>query len=293
MPLPSNPHPIVSAFSKSLQLNDSKHKGEKKTGLQKTLQVLGWRNRHSQAENYPIEIKSPKEYNFQVKQEQRGEVENTYGTGATVWPAALVLVKYLEHLVSQEGSTATKTFDGLMNIADFGAGTGVTSIAAALLFPGSFVLCTDGCDMVVELAKENVKNMSSKKCEKEEDDIVQVESSNILTTKYWWGDGTLKETLKNNKGSDAKFDVILVADCVLPKLYPIIPLIDGLDECMSQTSVAFCTYEHRYYPEYDPKVYFCQHAAKKGLKVEQIPTANQHPIYSVDDIEIWKITRDH
>ncbi len=109
--LPSSAHPIVDAFTASLKTEAGTRtksgKVKRSSNLQKVSQVLGWRNRFSQSEYYPIELslpgvkvdmsKSEAEIvvSFQVKQFQRGEVENTYGTGATVWPASLVLLKYL------------------------------------------------------------------------------------------------------------------------------------------------------------------------------------------------------
>ncbi len=110
--LPTSAHPIVNAFTASLKNEGStstkRGKVKKSSNLQKVSQVLGWRNRFSQSEYYPIELSLPTGMNidrtkleteavvnFQVKQFQRGEVENTYGTGATVWPASLVLLKYL------------------------------------------------------------------------------------------------------------------------------------------------------------------------------------------------------
>jgi len=78
----------------------------------------------------------------------------------------------------------------------------------------------------------------------------------------------------------------------LPKLYPIAPLVDALDECMSDSTVAYLTYEHRYYPKYDPKDHFIHLATEKNLIVRQVPTGKQHPIYSVDDIEVWEVRRN-
>jgi hypothetical protein len=86
-------------------------------------------------------------------------------------------------------------------------------------------------------------------------------------------------------------DLTCFADCVLPKLYPIAPLVDALDHCMSTSTVAYCTYEHRFFPEYHPKEHFIDLCAKRGLEVSQIPMEGQHAVYSVDDIEVWKITR--
>jgi hypothetical protein len=82
-------------------------------------------------------------------------------------------------------------------------------------------------------------------------------------------------------------------DCVLPKLFPIDDLIQALCECTTTSTVAYCSYEKRYFPNYDPKHYFIQHAALKGFSVRQVPANEQHPLYSVDDIEIWEITQMH
>ena len=80
------------------------------------MRTAGWRNRYSQAEYYPVDlvvVRQEKEeeevannnnnnssissrrrrVQFNVLQVQRGEVEGTYGTGATVWPAAMVMLK--------------------------------------------------------------------------------------------------------------------------------------------------------------------------------------------------------
>ena len=120
-PLPGKPHPIVNAFTQQLNNNyDSSSTHSKQNQqhqrrrpqskhLQKVSQVLGWRNRFSQSEYYPVELSlsqcttsglnkesvsgsgsgsgSGSDSNlgsFEVKQIQRGEVENTYGTGTYI-----------------------------------------------------------------------------------------------------------------------------------------------------------------------------------------------------------------
>ena len=102
---------------------------------------------------------------------------------------------------------------------------------------------------------------------------------------------------KHSKSIQSNLLHLSILDCVLPKLYPIAPLVDALDKCMSTSTftrtgtVAYCTYEHRYYEPYNPKQYFIDLCHEKSLEVKQIPTEDQHPIYSVDDIEVWQITR--
>ena len=187
-------------------------------------------------------------------------------------------------------------------VGDLGSGTGVTSIAAALLLPKSHTICTDGCEKVVGLAKENcltVQNtISLNKCGDKDVQLCQLDeqhqyhigSSTIHVSRYWWGDGSILKDLEEYK-KGASFDILLVSDCVLPKLYPIEPLVDGLNECMSEDTVAYLTFEDRYFHEYHPKTFFINLATERGLQVKQIPTECQHPVYSVDDIEVWEIRR--
>lgn len=348
--------------------------------IQKVSQTLGWRNRYSQSTFYPLEVKyneihkhvtsntsnnsncstanttasSMATTTLQIKQVQRGEIENTFGTGATVWPASVVLVKYLEHLVlshsrqerqeSQSQSPLLDLFcvqnDDLnridnkcrISIADLGSGTGVTSIALAFLLGfshpnecnnsvGPFIVCTDGIDSVVDLARENVENTikdlvplkessvtkekmtnnesvvkttCASESESSSDKIYKIGQSQIKVRKYLWGDGTmLKELKSKNDDNGHRFDIILVSDCVLPRLYPIQPLVDAIDELSGPRTVTYLSYEYRYYPEYDPKEFFAALARDKGLHVRTIPIEEQHPIYSVDDIEIWEVRRQN
>ena len=240
--------------------------------IQKRIQTLGWRNRYSQDAFYPITLQhaitnnSKEPCSFQVRQVQRGEVEGTYGTGATVWPASMVLLKYLE---KHACSLLEKK-----HVVDLGSGTGVTSFAAALL-GASHVICTDGEPPVVQLAKDNLQLV---KQQLPNDVIVDVEL-------YWWGSGP-------TPGGDGFCDVVLVSDCVLPKLYPIAPLVEAIDQLLSKPkSVAILSYEIRYYPEYDPRVKFRELASSKGLLVEVISIEEQHSVYSTDDIEIWHVRR--
>jgi predicted nicotinamide N-methyase len=256
-------HPTAKAFFDALDTRSSSSKQSEK--LKRRSQSLGWRNRHSQTEFYPLTVNN---VDFSVQQVQRGEVEGTYGTGATVWPAAMVLVKYLE-----KNPTLLKD----KKVVDLGSGTGVTSVASAIL-GATNVVCTDGEENVVRLASDNINHAYN--------EIRKVESSlseRIIVKKYWWGDGSMK---------DDDCDVVLVADCVLPKLYPIAPLVQAIDELLLYpTSVAILSYEHRYYPEYDPRDKFRDLATECDLEVRVISPDLMDPIYCVDDIEIWHVTR--
>ena len=275
-------HPIAKAFFDALD-NGSTSSSKQSKALRRKTQELGWRNRHCQDEFYPISILND---TFSVKQVQRGEIEGTYGTGATVWPAALVLVKYLE-----------KHRQSLMEgkfVVDLGSGTGVTSIAAAML-GASHVICTDGQENVVKLASENISDAAAGGGNDElgttgtrNDDssiagLIEIKNCPIDVRVYWWGDGSMKEI---------ECDVVLVADCVLPKLYPIAPLVQAIDELLVKSdAVAILSYEHRYFPEYDPRDKFLQLTTARGLQVKKIEQDQFDPVYYADDIEIWHVTR--
>jgi ribosomal protein L11 methylase PrmA len=338
--------------------------------IQKQIHILGWRNRYSQSEYYPITIQthpswnhpdiadtmvsatasSPSSTTFHVKQVQRGEIENTYGTGATVWPASIVLIKYIER----------HAMDLIYNktIIDLGTGTGITSIVAALL-GAKHIICTDGEHSVVQLAKENIYNVALECCNKNNiatatsdyDDnnrldyqtkfTSNVNNSNnkdsnntdstvhyinqcpIEVQQYWWGTGSIQSKIIQNQTISHIFDIILISDCVLPKLYPIEPLIDAIDQLLylptstNDTDIETCndtttnndinnhnninhrpkqmaivSYEHRYYELYDPRVYVKQLCNEKQLQIDIVPIEEQDEIYSIpDDIEIWHIYR--
>lgn len=331
--------------------------------LKRKSQSLGWRNRNSQNENYPITLLQtyavPDEdgecrytqqqnavrircRNFSVRQVQRGEVEGTYGTGATVWPAAVVLTKYLERIQNQEITENINNKDdkGICDdsqiticgrhVIDLGGGTGVTSIAAALLGAKS-VVCTDGEESVVRLARENIRHASQQLSQSssltdtplqdtekestsnssESDDgikhsVVTIDGCPISAQKYWWGEDTPRDFVGSTKDSGL---VVLVADCVLPKLYPIAPLVQAIDECLRlcddeegkcndenspmelSSSFAILSYEHRYYPDYDPRVEFRKLASERSLVVSQVPREEMDSVYSLDDVELWIVRR--
>lgn len=224
---------------------------------------LGWRSRYTQAEQYPLSVvdSGGQKQEFTIRQVQRGEIDGTYGTGATVWPASMVLLKYLE---KHPDIVRNKT------VVDLGAGTGVTSLAAAIL-GADRVVCTDGIASVVKLAKDNVQSAQ----------LVNINKKRIEVTEYWWGSGKLNE----------HFDIVLVSDCVLPKLYPIAPLVDGLVEIMRPDSVAILSYEHRHFAEYHPADKFRQLAEAKGLQIKVVHKEELDPVYSVDDIQIWEVRK--
>jgi predicted nicotinamide N-methyase len=302
---------FFAALDRSKNEDEAKDKIQKKQSsfIKKRIQTLGWRNRFSQDDYYPVSVHVPKNNNgsdgeqqqqslfdlceFSVLQVQRGELEGTYGTGATVWPASMVLLKYLE----KHASTLLRN----KIVVDLGSGTGVTSIGAAVL-GASHVTCTDGESKVVQLAMDNVERVAKQLWSSDfgsetpqalPEQSPSRASSFLLPNRsivdvelYWWGSGAVP-------GGESACDVVLVSDCVLPKLYPIAPLVEALNQLLHKAqSLAIISYEHRYYPDFDPRDKFRELATIKGLTVHVVSLEEHDAVYSTDDIEIWHVRRD-
>lgn len=229
---------------------------------------------------------------LEFRQLQAGEVTGL-GTGATVWPAAHVLAKYLERRFANVGvGEGRRGMEGLRAV-DLGSGTGVAGIVAAVL--GAEAFLTDQ-EQLLFLMEENAERARRAKATKPKEDAgartasiandtnieaVAFGEINVLT--YDWG--------MDDERLSPPLDVILVSDCVLPKLYPIEPLVDAIDRLSGPDTVTIMSYEHRHYQAFDPRRRFEELAAAKGLVKVDIPQARQHPIFSADDIEIWEVRR--
>ena len=225
---------------------------------------------------------------LEFRQLQAGEVTGL-GTGATVWPAAHVLAKYLERRFADVGvGEGRRGMEGLRTV-DLGSGTGVAGIVAAALGADAFL--TDQ-EQLLFLMDENAERASRAKARKPKENAGTRSSStdaeagtfgDITVLTYDWG--------MDDERLSPPLDVILVSDCVLPKLYPIEPLVDAIDRLSGPDTVTIMSYEHRHYQAFDPRRRFEELAAAKGLVKVDIPQARQHPIFSADDIEIWEVRR--
>jgi len=309
--LPQRPHPTALAFSNALidHLNTPKHdqlsnppkKGQTKALYQKSL-LLGWRNRNSLSSSYPMTLQIPSvekpmsyQYSFTMTQihESASQFENKeYGTGAFLWPASIVLAKYLEHASGANQLLFHKT------VLDLGAGTGMTSIACALL-GASFVICTDGLESVVQLARNNSVRLTREfQSRWRQDKTLQTlfakeDPLTIHVCQYEWENEEQTQWILQqfrNHSSISYPDIILVSDCVLPKLYPIAPLVQTLKDCMGKHTKAYLSYEDRFYEHYSAKDKFWQLAETNGLFVREIPREEHHEVYQAEDIEIWEVS---
>ena len=158
---------------------------------------LKWRQRFQRSDFYELELSTTEI--ITVKQILNGELKGL-GTGMQVWPAAHVMVKYLEKNYRHSQGLVGKT------VCDIGTGTGITGIAAANL--GAKVTLTDQQHLLAFM-QENVTVAEIAGI---------VPKGSLLVAQYDWGE--------NAASLDLHFDFVLVSDCVLPKLYPIDILVE-------------------------------------------------------------------
>ena len=264
---PKHKHPIALAFQDaSATASKSSNK------ISNKIKELNWRQQYSQAEYYPFKYDpdthditndsvSEKKLKVEVtvKQRQCGEQDGT-GTGAVVWNAAHCLSSYM----CSKGVEKVKG----RRVVDLGTGTGLTGIVAVKL--GAEEVCFTDVGRVLELTRENI-----------EGNLEGEEGGRVRTEEYWWGSGTL------GKG---RFGCVLVADCILPKLYPMEPLVEAIDELMvEEGGVCLVSYEHRTWFEFDPRERFLELCEVKGLQAVRVP--EQDMVEVAEDIIIWEVTR--
>jgi ribosomal protein L11 methylase PrmA len=175
--------------------------------FQRITNNLKWRQQYQNSRLYPLTLgchrdSDDRNGHSNIKKEltfcqiDNGEMRGI-GTGAVVWPAAHVLVKYLEKQFNSPNQMRGQ------RVIDIGSGTGFVGIAAAVL--GAEVVVTDQL-CVQELILSNIQR------------VHEVDSEAQVTfAEYNWDDSA--------EALNPPFDLVLVSDCVLPKLYPIEPLV--------------------------------------------------------------------
>jgi predicted nicotinamide N-methyase len=134
-----------------------------------------------------------------LRQVLNGELKGL-GTGVSVWPAAHVLSKYLEKRYGSNGLCGQR-------VCDIGSGTGCAGFISAAL--GAHVTLTDQDQLIsfLEINKESICAVNK-----------SIDAERIDIRVYDWG--------RSEEHLNPPFDIILISDCVLPKLYPILPLIE-------------------------------------------------------------------
>lgn len=169
---------------------------------------LGWRNRHCGAAEFQLEV-LPELPPVRVAQLMAGE-EKQIGTGTTVWDASTVLVRYLQRCaVDLRGK----------RLVDLGSGTGITGFAAAAL--GARVTVTDQSQILFLLEQNLATNVQSG----------AVPAGSVSISEFSWGDDAAHLA--------PPLDYVLACECIVPRLYPIEPLVAAIDSLSGPSTVTY------------------------------------------------------
>lgn len=162
-------------------------------------------------------------------------------------------------------------------VLEIGSGTGAVGLSAALL-DAKLVVLSD-VSIVKPFLRKNLHI-----CRQTYPDIsAEVEtydwssSADLLLSKY--------HTVRPNP------DIILISDCILPRLYPIEPLVQAISDLSGPNTTIYISYEHRYYEEYNPKSRFWSLMTEKRFQLRALSPEEYNPLYRANDIEIWEVTQ--
>lgn len=231
----------------------------------KALRDLRWRQRQTGRATYVLSLDAAT--TLDLGQNVRGEVDGT-GTGGTVWPAAHALARYLAWRQMPAGWTCL----------DLGCGTGVAGLAAAAL--GAKVVALTDLPGALAGARGNVlKNARA------------LGGATVEVCELDWAAPGASRAFAALPSGTACFDVVLAAECVLPKLYPLEPLVACLGAVVGPSTEALVAVELRTWHEFDPKRRFWDLCAERGLRVDAIPQGDLDPAFVADDLEIWRVRR--
>ncbi|KAL4151699.1 hypothetical protein PRNP1_008641 [Phytophthora ramorum] len=233
-------------------------------------QTLAWRDAFSMAPYFQETVGGRP---LRIKQVLQGEL-NGFGTGLTVWPAACVLVKHLEHRATENPRALAESDSPF--VLELGSGTGAVGIAAAMLLDAGRVVLTD---------MDNVRFIMQENADLAQEDGVIDNHVVIDVEAYEWGQPPSKRLVPESYP-----DLILVSDCILPRLYPIEPLVEALALLSRSHTRILISYEHRHYQHFQPKQRFWQLMQAHKFSLRVIDAAEYHPHYIASDIEVWEIT---
>lgn len=177
-------------------------------------------------------------------------------------------MKYLEFQCSKD-----PTFLQKKNVIELGSGTGCVGIAAAMM--GASVLLTDQYQL------QDLLHINRDLCLRSQ---TKIDPESLRICQLDW---------EKDSQVDIEPDFILISDCVLPKLYPIQPLVDTISQlCKTTTTRVIMAYEDRYFEQYDAKERFIELMRNVGFQYQLVDPIELHPKYAVDDIQVWQLTRE-
>jgi hypothetical protein len=241
--------------------------------------------------------------------EQRRADEASLGTGMMVWDLAIVMCDVLQSIATaaaedeeEEGGDgdlppmipAGKSFSDL-RVLEVGAGTAAPGLMAAALGAQRVVL-TD-LPEVLPLMRSNVARFNQAVRSSSNDsvpasgaDVVEESPSSfhqhVIVEPLPWGKESTRRFLSRES---SPFDLVIVCECIVPRIFPMEPLVDTLAELfffLGERSandgadrsppsslagpIALVAYEHRYFHEYDPLVRFTGLLKERGLQLRPL-----------------------
>mmetsp|Transcript_3736 Transcript_3736/g.11585 ORF Transcript_3736/g.11585 Transcript_3736/m.11585 type:complete len:509 (+) Transcript_3736:463-1989(+) len=237
----------------------------------KALRDLAWRQKYAGAEEYVLALDDREgAAPLRLAQTKRGELEGL-GTGGTVWPAAHVLARFL--------AKEKRGYPPGWSALEIGCGTAAAGLAAAALGARRVAL-TDLGGPVLEVARRNLDaNKAS------------VARSAVEVHALDWAAPRDSAAFSMLRPTEEHFDVVLASECVLPKLYPLEPLVACLGAVIGPETVAYVAVELRTWHAFDPKARFFELCRDAGLGCETVPRDALDPDFVADDLEIWQVAR--
>ena len=193
--------------------------------------------------------------------------ERDAGTGMMVWDCAVAMCDVVADYDVEHPWSGR-------NVVELGAGTGVVGLCAAAL--GARVTLTD-LDEIVPLMESCAERNRA-----------LVEDRVSCASLPWSAEGAA-----GLLAAVGPVDVVLVCECIVPRLFAMEPLVDTVAALLASKpgAVALVAYEHRLFHKFDPRDRLRDLLAAQGLALRPLvlgaPLA--HP--PTDDMHFWVISR--
>jgi len=205
-----------------------------------------------QPESIQRHVVSLEAYNFLPK-EMSLIVDAAPGCGGVIWPASLVLTRYLAHSTALcHGENCT--------IVELGSGTGITAIALASLAPNATIFATDQSELL-PLIRENI--------------ALNEFARNVHAVELKWGQA-LPEAIPRPT-------LVVVADCVYLEA-SFQALVDTLKLLLGdETKCLFCYKKRR---NADKRFF---RLLKRDFRYEEVKDDPNRANYSRDGIFLYRL----
>ncbi|XP_077517847.1 protein N-lysine methyltransferase METTL21D-like [Amblyomma americanum] len=179
--------------------------------------------------------------------------------GCVVWDGALVLGKFIDH------KNCTREWDPKKSVLELGSGTGIVGIIASSF--GNDVVLTDLPQFMPLLDKnleENRRHLKGK----------------AHAQALEWGAQLAPHIVTP--------DVILMSECVYYEK-AVDPLVKTMTELCGPNTEVLLSYEDRDNEANSAAVNRFLQGCRQHFLIEEVPTEDQHPDFSSDDIHILKL----